>query len=508
MAEHAAHRDNSKRDGTKSGSMAGRAASTPASGRAEPPLVVDLDRSLIRTDLLLETALVYLAANPLRLFKLIGWLMRGRAHVKRQLAHAAGLDLLLIPVNEQVEDFARAAKQAGREVYLATASDEHLANRIASRFEFLDGVIASDGSDNLKGARKAEVVRQRFPDGFDYVGDTGSDLHVWRHAGKAIVVAPNGSLLRSVRALGKPTEVVGCAKVGRALLKSLRLHQWAKNALVFVPAILSAQIANPATALTCVFAFVALGLVASGTYLINDLWDLSSDRRHANKRKRPLASGALPIMTALATAPLTIAAGLAIAATIGAGAFAALLVYLATTLAYSMHLKRVPVLDTVTLAGLFTLRLVLGIAAAGVMASPWLLVFSMFLFTSLSLAKRSSEIQRVATTGGVAVAGRGYLVADAPFVLALGMATATASIMIMVLYLIFDAFARDFYGNPHWLWVFPIVLFLWTARIWLVSQRGKMQDDPVAFALKDRQSLAMGAVVGAAFILAWVGMPL
>lgn len=507
MVERAAHHG-------KRGSRIGPGLETAArNGRrqsrsGEPPLLVDLDRSLIRTDLLLETVLVYLSTNPLRLFTLIGWIMQGRAHTKRQLAQAAGLDLLLIPVNEHVEEFAREAKQSGRDVYLATASDEILANRIAGRFEFLDGVIASDGNNNLKGARKAEEARRRFPDGFDYVGDSSSDLHVWQHARRAIVVAPSTSLLRSVHMLGKPTEVVGRSRTWRALAKASRLHQWAKNTLVFIPAILSAQIADPATALACLFAFIALGLVASGTYLINDMWDLSSDRRHAIKRKRPLASGSLPITTALVAAPIMIGSGLAIAAFVNLGAFTALFAYLAITLAYSMHFKRTPVLDTVVLAGLFTLRLVLGIAAAGVVASPWLLVFSMFLFTSLSLAKRSSEIQRVAASGRVAVAGRGYLVADKPFVLALGMATATASIMIMVLYLIFDAFARDFYGNPHWLWVFPVVLFLWSARVWLVAQRGQLNEDPVAFALKDRQSLAMGAIIATAFIFAWVGVPL
>lgn len=501
MAENAAHHD-------RTASGTGPDLETVPSHHGEPPLLVDLDRSLIRTDLLLETALVYLSANPLRVFRLLGWLLRGRAHLKRKLAHAAGLDLLLIPVNEHVESFAREAKRAGQAVYLATASDELLAGRIAARFDFVDGVIASDGSNNLKGANKAAVLRRRFPNGFDYVGDSSSDLHVWRHARSVIVVAPSASLLRSVRALRKPTKVVDQARVGPALLKAARLHQWAKNSLVFIPAILSAAIAKPEVATTCLFAFFALGLVASGTYLVNDMWDLSSDRRHASKRKRPLASGRLPITTALVAAPLMIGGGLAIAAAIGVAAFVTLLAYLATTLAYSMHLKRVPVLDTVVLASLFTMRLILGIAAAGVVASPWLLVFSMFLFTSLSLAKRSTEIQRVSAAGGVTVAGRGYLVTDAPFVLALGMATATGSIMIMVLYLIFDAFSRDFYGNPTWLWVFPVVLFLWTARVWLVGQRGQLHDDPVAFALKDRQSLAMGAVMVAAFIMAWVGVPL
>jgi 4-hydroxybenzoate polyprenyltransferase len=173
-----------------------------------------------------------------------------------------------------------------------------------------------------------------------------------------------------------------------------------------------------------------------------------------------------------------------------------------------MHIKRVPILDVVTLACLFTLRLALGIAAAQVVASPWLLVFSMFLFTSLSTAKRFTEIQRTAIKGETAVNGRGYLAVDAPMVLGLGLAAGTASILIMVLYLIFDAFSRDFYGNPHWLWLFPVILFLWISRVWLVGQRGELNDDPVAFALKDRQSLILGGIMAVAFVLAWAGAPL
>ena len=472
------------------------------------PLLIDLDHTLIRTDLLMEMALAAVAANPLRALHLVCWTLKGRAHLKRRLAETVDLEPDLIPVNNEVVTLALEAKRQGRQVFLVTASDELSAKKLATRFPFLDGVISSDGTTNLKGRRKAAAVGERFPLGYDYVGDSAADIHVWRNARRVIAVAPNGATLRKIRALGKPTTVIDGKSRFLALIKASRPHQWAKNSLIFVPAILSGTIADPGTVLNCVLAFLALGLVALGTYLINDLLDITHDRRHWSKRFRPIAAGNLPIGMALAAAVVSIAGGLAIGATVGFGVFAGLLAYLGLTLMYSIHIKRLPIIDVVVLASLFTLRLAIGIAAAHVFASPWLLVFSMSLFTSLSIAKRYTEIQRTQAKGDTAVPGRGYVTADAPLVLGLGLATGTASILILVLYLIFDAFSHQFYSNPHWLWWFPLILFLWIGRIWLISQRGELNDDPVAFALKDRQSLALGAMMGLAFVLAWVGAPL
>jgi 4-hydroxybenzoate polyprenyltransferase/phosphoserine phosphatase len=475
---------------------------------ARIPLLIDLDHSLIRTDLLMETALAYAAANPFRITYFAAWVWQGRAHLKRKLAEAVDLEPDLIPVNEEVVALAVEAKREGRQVFLVTASDELLAQKIAGRFPFLDGVLSSDGIRNLKGNHKAAVVSERFPDGYDYVGDSAADLHVWRNAREVVVVAPGAATLRKVQALDKPTTVIEGNSRLRALMKASRLHQWAKNTLIFVPAVLSGTIADPNTVINCALAFLALGLVALGTYLINDLLDINHDRRHWSKRFRPIAAGDLPIDTAIAAAIVAIAGGLAIGAAAGLGVLLGLAAYLVLTLAYSIHLKRVPILDVVVLATLFSLRLGIGIAAADVYASPWLLVFSMALFTSLSIAKRNTEIQRTAAKGETDVPGRGYITADAPLVLGLGLATGTASILILVLFLIFDAFQREIYGNPHWLWLFPIIIFLWIGRIWLISQRGDLHDDPVAFALKDRQSLVLGAMLAAAFLLAWLGVPL
>lgn len=483
------------------------ADATPAAG-AVVPLLVDLDRTLVRTDLLIEMALAYVAANPLRIAHLIAWTWKGRAHLKRKLAEAIELDPELVPINEKVVALAAEAKLQGRPVYLVTASDELLANKFAERFAFFDGVLSSDGVLNLKGRNKALAVGERFPEGYDYIGDSAADLHVWRNAREVIAVAPKPGTRRRLQALGKPTTIIEGGSTLRALIKAARLHQWAKNTLIFVPAVLSGTISDPDTVFKCLFAFLALGLVAVGTYLINDILDITHDRRHWSKRFRPIAAGDLSIRTALVASAITIAAGLSIGAWLDTGVLAGLTAYLFLTLAYSIHIKRLPVLDVVVLAALFTLRLAIGIAATEVYASPWLLVFSMSLFTSLSIAKRYTEIQRTQAKGEPAVPGRGYLVVDAPLVLGLGIATGTASVLIMVLYLIFDAFSHQFYGNPHWLWFFPAILFLWIGRIWLINQRGELHDDPVAFALRDWPSLALGGVMALAFVLAWIGAPL
>jgi 4-hydroxybenzoate polyprenyltransferase/phosphoserine phosphatase len=473
----------------------------------QPPLVLDVDQTLVRSDLLLENMLAYLRGNPLRAFQLLGWLVQGRAVLKRRLAERVELDVMLLPINDDLADYAAHEKERGRRVYLATAMDELHAHVVAARFAFVDGVVGSDGVTNLKGHAKAEFLAARFPDGFDYAGDSRADLPVWEVARRALVVNAPSWIENRLRRQGKPVLVFPRSNRLRALLHTARPHQWAKNLLVFVPALLSAQITDPAAVVACVVAFFALSMVASGTYLLNDLLDLPDDRAHWSKRNRPLASGRLPIVTALTAAALFVAGGLAAGAWIGSSALLVLLVYLATTLAYSFKLKRVPILDGFTLASLFTLRIALGIAATQVWASPWLLVFSMLLFGSLSYAKRYTEVTRAQARGAAPNAGRGYIGDDAPLLLGLGLATGVGSILMMVLFLIHDAFDRP-YGNPQWLWTFPAALFLWNARIWLVAQRGELNDDPVVFAIKDRLSWVLAGMMMVAFAFAWTGLRL
>jgi len=286
-------------------------------------------------------------------------------------------------------------------------------------------------------------------------------------------------------------------------VESLRLHQWAKNLLVFVPLVLAGKSESLEAWTSCLLGFVALGVLASSTYVANDLWDIKSDRLHWSKRERPLARGDLPISVARLVVPLGVTLSLAIAIAIDRGAIWTLLVYAALTLAYSAGLKRVPILDVFLLAVLFTLRLVYGIQLAAVTPSPWLLVFSMFIFTSLSLAKRQIEVGRNGALGRNHVNGRGYVAKDAPLLFGLGLATAAGAVLIMVLYLIHEAFGATFYRSPVVLWCLPAILFLWIGRIWLLVGRDEIDDDPLWFALRDNVSLVLGAAMAAAFLVAW-----
>jgi 4-hydroxybenzoate polyprenyltransferase len=283
----------------------------------------------------------------------------------------------------------------------------------------------------------------------------------------------------------------------------LRLHQWAKNVLIFVPLVLGGKSGSVEVWTSCFLGFVALGVMASSTYIANDLWDLKFDRLHWSKRERPLARGDLPIPVALAAVPIGLLIALALAIAIDRGAIWTLLVYLALTGAYSLGLKRIPLLDVFLLAFLFTLRLVYGIQLADVPPSPWLLVFSMFIFTSLSLAKRQVEVGRNGSLGRERVDGRGYVAKDTPLLFGLGLATAVGSVLVMILYLVHEPFGTTLYKHPMVLWLLPAILFLWLGRIWLLVGRDALDDDPLWFALRDNVSLAMGATMTIAFVAAW-----
>jgi 4-hydroxybenzoate polyprenyltransferase len=470
-----------------------------------PPLIIDLDGTLLRTNLLLECLVLYLRRAPLGLFRLFAWLASGRAVLKRRLAASVQLDVAELPINEAVAAYIHREKSKGRRIYLATAADRSLADRVALQCGYFDGVLASDGQTNLKGRNKATALCRLFPSGFSYVGDSPADIPVWAKTKEIVAVGCDARTRRKVKRLSKPTLFFPSPSVLPALLQAARPHQWAKNILVFVPAVLSGQIYNLFVDVRLLACFVALCLVASSTYLLNDIWDLSDDRRHWSKRNRPIASGALPIGTAMLAAPVGLVAGILVGWLAAPGVALVLLCYVAVTLMYSFNLKRIPIVDVTTLAGLFTLRLLLGSVAVHVAASQWLLVFSMLLFSSLCFAKRYVEVERSGDSGTMAVTGRGYVSRDSQLLFSFGSAAGVSSVVLLVLYIIFDAFTETFYGNTNWLWMMPVVLLLWIARVWLVAGRGELDDDPVAFAMRDKPSLMLGILMVAAFALAWSG---
>ncbi len=461
------------------------------------PLVLDLDGTLVRSDTLIETALRLLATRPLRLLALLPRAFGDRAAFKRALGQAAALDAASLPYNDDVLALAQAARNEGRLVYLATAADQHVAREVARHVGGIESVMASDGTTNLKGEAKAEALAHAFGRArFDYVGDTAADIPVWRAARRAYVVSPSSALLRAARsASGEVTslgQAASASRICRLLARAMRLHQWAKNLLVFVP-MLAAHAAGGARLLHAVLAFLAFSLCASSVYLLNDLLDLPHDRAHATKRRRPFASGALPLSWAPGLMAGLAAAVLALSASLPWAFFAMLAIYYVCTLSYSFALKRRAVWDVIMLAGLYTLRIFAGAAATHIPISPWLLAFSLFLFFCLAIVKRLTEltlsIRRAPETPHLA--GRGYAPEDLDMLRSMAAASGYMAVLVMALYVnSFDVL--PLYHHPSALWALCPILLFWVSRVLMLANRGMMHDDPVVFALRDRVSLASG----------------
>ncbi len=452
-----------------------------ASGSREVALVVDLDRALRVGDPALEEAV---------------------DRVRRATGSAQRHDT---PLDPRIVELARRAALAGSPVFLMTRQETALAEGISRRLGFVSGVLSSGDLEAEGYAATATALAARFPGGFDYVGSSGDELPIWRAARHAILARPTADLAAEVAATTPVVDSIPRPSVARELMLAARPHQWLKNLLVLVPLALSGQLGDPARISGVALAFLALCLVTGATYLVNDICDLPYDRRHWSKKHRPLASGRLPLRVAMAAAPLALLAGLSIGAMLAPAVLGCLLVYLAGTFAYSLKLKQLPVVDAVVLGGLFTIRLAVGIAAADVAASPWLLVFSMFLFTSLGFAKRNTELMKCSLQGSETLPGRGYRGSDGPMVLALGLSAALSAVVILVLYIIEDVLTLGVYHNKIGLWALPPLLYLLVGRIWLKSHRGEMEDDPVEFLIRDRTCMSIMATMLLCFAISWYG---
>ncbi len=474
-----------------------RPAKNPATAAA--PLAVDLDGTLLRVDTLFESLVANLFRRPFATLTACLAILQGRAALKHRLAAVGLPDIETLPANDELVVFLKLEKAKGRRLHLATAADELIARAVADRFGFFQSVAGTQGRTNLKGAAKRADLEKRFPEGYAYAGDSRAALEVWRGAVGAVLVGASKGLAKEVASIGVPVE----AAVPRrnrfsfaAWRKALRIHQWSKNVLLIAPLFLAHKYVDPDAVIASAVGFFILGIVASATYIVNDLADLSADRRHRTKSARPFASGAIPVQQGLVAAPVMIIGGVAAAFALSPGFAGTLIAYLATTLAYSFGLKRVPLVDVFILGALYALRVLMGVALVGVALSPWLIAFSVFFFYSLSLAKRHAEVIAAGDKPlNAELPGRGYRPGDWPVTLAAGAASAAASIIIIVLYLTEEAFPSGVYRSPEWLWATPALMTLWTQRIWLLAHRGELDDDPVAFAVKDRASLLLGAAL-------------
>jgi 4-hydroxybenzoate polyprenyltransferase/phosphoserine phosphatase len=472
--------------------------------RSSVPLCIDLDGTLIRSDTLVESLIDLLRREPWTVLALPGWLAAGKVNLKSRVAERTAIAVDSLPYRDDLVTWAR-EESAHRPVFLVTAAHRSIAEAVARHLGFFTEVLATE-SANLKGERKAEALVARFGvKGFDYAGNDVADLAVWRRAREAVVVgAPP-----AVAAAARSTSVVGrefdpAQSPLRQLglwIRALRLYQWVKNLLVFVAPAAAHTLLQTPTLIASVLAFLSFGLVASGVYLLNDLLDLRADRLHPRKRGRPFASGQLSLAAGLASAPLLIAAGLALAIAIGWTFAAVLLVYLVCTTTYSVWLKRHAFIDVALLAALYTLRVVAGAAAVGLTLSFWLLAVCAYGFLGLALLKRFAELREMEADGRVDAAGRGYSTNDVPVVLALGVGASLLATLVTALYI--ESYAsRALYARPEALWALVGLMLLGVGRLWMKAGRGQMHDDPIVFVARDLPSVALAACAAAAVAFA------
>jgi len=474
-----------------------------APGSTSVPLCVDLDGTVIYSDLLLESLAWVLGRKPWLLLLAPFWLFSGRAALKRRLAEAADLDPVALPYNQAVLEWLRAEKLAGRTLILATAADERLARVVADYLGIFDQVIASDGTENLKAGVKLRRLEKLVGGPFDYAGNSTADLPLWRNCREATLCNATPSLVARARGEANVARVVLPPERDplRSLLRCLRPHQWLKNLLVFVPLATSHTLFAPAVLLPTVLAFAAFCFCASAIYVLNDLADLQADRRHPSKCRRPFASGELALPIAILLVPLLLGLSLAIALRLPLLCLAVLTTYFVLSNAYSLSLKRRVLLDVFTLASLYTLRIVMGHGSGHIPFSPWLLSFSFFVFLSLAYAKRSAELRRLRQSGGGSAPGREYRDSDLELLTVLGTSSGFAASLVLTLYLNSEA-VQKLYQQPLLLWLlFPLLLY-WVTRVWTVVHRGNMDDDPIWFAVKDRVTYMVAAIGAAIMILA------
>ena len=465
-------------------------AASVAHASADPvPLVVDLDGTLIKTDVLVESVVRLLRRNLLYLFLLPVWLVRGKQALKCELAKRVNLEAALLPYNPAFLDYLRGQHGAGRTLVLATASHTQPARAVAEHLGIFSQVLATDAERNLAGPQKREALLALFgAKGFDYAGNASPDLTIWPWARRAILVNPERGIEAKARVLTQVESVFSDRKpLLRVTVRAIRVHQWLKNLLVFLPLVAAHAWGDPASIVRSLLAFVAFSLCASAIYVINDALDLDSDRAHSRKRFRPLAAGDLSLLFGGFLVPLLLAGGLAIAAAVSINFLLVLLVYVLATCAYSFALKSYVLVDVLMLAALYTLRVIGGAAAIDVFPSFWLMALSMLLFTSLALVKRCAELESLRASQKDSARGRDYHVMDLPNLTSLGTSAATGAAVILALYINSPDVAVH-YRTPQALWLLCPLLMYWTGRMWLITGRGGMHDDPIIYSAKDKPS--------------------
>lgn len=466
-------------------------------------IYVDVDGTLVRSDLLVEGVFALIKQRPIASLWLPFWALRGKSFLKARIADLVTPPVHSLPYCEELVTHLREQSAAGRRIHLASASDRRYVQAIADHLGFVSGVLGSSSTENLKGRTKADaIVAQRGGEPFAYAGNDRADIPVWRRAAEGLVVNANQSVERAASQVTTVTRVISVPRPRlKTYLRAMRVHQWLKNVLIFIAPLISGSLLKPQVLPHSVAVFLAFCAIASGTYLLNDLFDLGADREHPTKRLRPLASGALPPARGALLSIVLIGGGLLLAFLQSYAAGALALVYLAVTLGYSLYLKEIVLIDSLTLAFLYAIRVVVGAAAIAVRPSIWLLAFSMFLFFSLALVKRCTELQRMIDQKRLGARGRDYLVSDAPYITQMGIASGYAAVLVVALY-IDSATAEAQYRSVDLLWLICPLMLYWVSRLWIKTGRREMVDDPIVYAVRDRTSWLVFGALAIVWVLA------
>lgn len=463
----------------------------------KPAIVIDLDGTLIKSDLLIESFLLLIKQNPLFAFAAIIWLMKGKANLKREIARRVDLPVDTLPYNQKVIEYIKEKKNQGHRVALATASYKRFANDVAHHLSLFDDVFATDGETNLSGSKKRAALNSAYGEkSYIYAGNAEVDKKVWQDCAAAVVVGDKSLANKAEKICGLDHHIPTEKGAVKRWVKALRVHQWVKNSLIFVPVLAAHEVSDVNKLILCVAAFISFSMCASSVYLLNDLLDLNDDRQHKTKKNRPFAAGSLNLLHGLLLAPVLLVAAFVIACFVSFNFLAVLAGYYVLTFAYSFFLKRVVLVDVITLAALYTVRIIAGAAAISVVLSFWLLAFSVFVFLSLALVKRYTELMLVKDSSTKKALGRGYHADDIEMLSSLGGSSGYISVLVLALYINSDE-VKILYGEPMIMWPICLVMLFWISRVWIVAHRGQMNDDPIVFAIKDKVSILCGAIIGA-----------
>ncbi len=453
-----------------------------------PPLCVDLDGTLVKTDTLWESYLLLLKQNMFIATIALFQLLRGKAAFKNYLAERTHLDVATLPYNQDLLAWLKAEKKR-RTLILVTASNQKIANSIAEYLGLFDEVVGSTVANQMNAHNKDQLLVEKYgAQHYDYVGNHKKDLPVWQQAKSAYVANAKASVVKKANQQGNVAEVFSSKKLTvKQFLKAIRVHQYVKNLLLFVPLMMSFQPSNVDLLAQYIIGFFAFCLLASGIYVLNDLLDLRSDRLHDSKKNRAIAAGLISIPMSMLLVVVFVVLAVLLAIDLPIKFQAILLLYFLLTISYSFYLKKHVLVDVLVLASLYTIRIVAGMILLNNGYSEWLIMFSVFVFLSLAFLKRYTELNALLAAKKLQTVGRGYHVNSIEMIRNFGITSGYLAALIIAFYLN-SSKALIIYRHPQVLWLISMVMLYWVSRIWLLASEGKVHEDPVVFAIKDKVS--------------------